>query len=399
MQSLRPVAVRAAAAILALGVTAAAGATWSSGGASRSRPVSGRSPAGSSLRAIDPTKIACDGPRRFDALANGTGPFCVPKDEIRAIDRPTFVTADRARFLPDVEPVISLDVHGESRAYPVRVLLFREMVNDVVGRQPVLVTFCPLCNSAVAFSRTVAGRTLTFGVAGSLRFANQVMFDRETDTQWQQLTGRSLPNTGPLAGRTLAPLPVQLVDFRTWRAAHPNGLVMREPSGDANPYGRDAYWFYDHGPKQPSVLIRDEPVDPRLPPKWRVTGVATPAGAVAFPDPARGTAPRVRTHRLGSVPLVAFSRFGAAQADRAYYLKDAPPGWSTVVLDSRMDGRTLHFAVRDGRLVEGRTGSEFDFFGRGVSGPLAGRRLRAVPQATSFWFAWVHFFPRTAVAG
>ena len=403
MPSWRPVAVRALAVVTALGIWSAAAAGWRLSGspahdtARRASPISDGSAAGRTGFTVDPSQLACDGPRRFDALLNGTGPFCVPKDQIRAIDAPTFVSARRARFLPPVEPVVALDLGGESRAYPIRVLLFREVVNDVVAGQPVVVTYCPLCDSAVAFSRRVAGRTLVFGVSGQLQFANLLMFDRQTGTLWQQLTGNAVRNTGPLSGQRLSLVPVQLVSFRDWRAAHPDGLVMTEPKGSGDPYGRDAYSFYDHGPDEPSIVVRQEHVDPRLPPKWRVTGVFTPDGAVAFAAPRGMGTIAVRAGRVGATPLVAFFAYGAAQADRTYYLKDAPPGWSASVWDARLDGRTLSFVAGDGAIVETGTGSRFDFFGRGVSGPLAGRRLLPVPQVSAFWFAWAHFFPGTGL--
>src|SRR5207249_3610667 len=103
-------------------------------------------------------------------------------------------------------------------------LVFHEVVNDTIAGRPVVVSFCPLCNSAVAHSRRVRGRTLTFGVSGQLDTANLIMFDRQTLTTWQQITGVGL--VGPLARKRLAQLPVTLVAFGSWRAAHPSGQVM-----------------------------------------------------------------------------------------------------------------------------------------------------------------------------
>src|SRR5206468_325978 len=120
------------------------------------------------------------------------------------------------------------------------------------------------------------------------------------------------------------------------------------------------------------IVVAQEAVDPRLPPKWRVAGVFTHDGAVAFADPAGRGGPVVRTASLGRTPLVAFFRFGTAQADRAYYLKDGPPGWAASVFVASLNGRPLAFAVGDGRFVETTTGSTFDFAGYGLSGPLTG---------------------------
>ena len=101
----------------------------------------------------------------------------------------------------------------------------------------------------------------------------------------------------------------------------------------------------------------------------------------------------------GELPLVAFFRFGLAQPEKAYVLSEAPRGWAGTVFVARLGGRELSFSP-DGRrgFIERVTGSRFDAFGRGVSGPLAGRTLRSVPQVTAFWFSWFHFYPETRVA-
>jgi hypothetical protein len=326
----------------------------------------------------------------------GSGPVCVPWDSIPTIDAPEFVPADEVRYVAMDEPVIALDLGGEHRAYPVQVLVFHEIVNDVVGGEPVAVTFCPLCNSAVAFSRRVGDQTLVFGVSGQLNFANLVMFDRQTFSLWRQLSGEAIE--GPYEGSLLALLPVRMVPFGEWRAEHPDGAVLARPRGSSFHYGIDPYRAYGIDPYQPSLILRGLPVDPRLPPKWRVVGVAMRQGAVAFPSPAGGSPPVVETARLGSIRLVAFFRHGVGLPETTYEVARQPHGWSGTVWLARSGGRPLTFAVSHGLFVERSTGSVFSFFGRGIRGPLQGARLRAVPQSTAFWFAWSEFFPRTAVA-
>lgn len=347
------------------------------------------------------TAVWCSPARRARALAYGEA--CVPWDSIPAIDQPQFIDPAEATSLTPADPVVALDLEGESRAYPVAILSYHEIVNDVVDGRPIVITFCPLCNSAAAFSRQVAGRTLTFGVSGQLVGANLVMFDRETVSRWQQLTGRA--TAGPLQGTELELLAAPMVSFGAWRAAHPDGLVLAEPSESGFRYGVDPYAGYDADPNQPSLVYDPpgvvgpaEPTDPRLPPKWRVVGVATDAGAVAFPVPQGQGQAAVVTARLGRAPLVAFFRFGTAQPEKAYELSESPRGWAGAVFVARLDGRDLSFSMdAAGTLLERETGSEFDPSGLGVSGPLAGRSLRSVPQVTAFWFAWSHFYPETEV--
>ena len=348
------------------------------------------------------TEVWCSDARRARALAYGE--TCVPWDSIPSIDRPRFIDAAEAASLTPADPVVVLDLEGEHRAYPVAILSYHEIVNDVVAGRPVVVTFCPLCNSAVAFSREVAGRTLTFGVSGQLAGANLVMFDRETVSRWQQLTGRA--TSGPFEGAELELVPVRMVSFGSWLAAHPGGMILAEPDGSRFNYGIDPYVGYDVDPNQPSfvydppgVVGPAEPTDPRLPPKWRVVGVVTDDGALAFPVPSGKGRMAVVTGRLGKIPLVAFFQFGLAQPEKAYEFSAAPRGWAGTVFVARLGGRDLSFSTNGaGTFIERVTGSRFDAFGRGISGPLAGRTLPTVPHATAFWFAWSHFYPDTEVA-
>jgi hypothetical protein len=355
----------------------------------------GHAPPGS-RPGYDPTLGACSGPRVAQAVLFGVGPVCAPWDSIPAIDHPRFLPASKVRFVRPDEPVIALDWRGSDRAYPVQILAYHEIVNDDVNGRPIAVTFCPLCNSGVAFSRRVDGRTLTFAVTGQLNFANLVMFDRETVSEWRQLEGVAI--SGPFKGTRLKLVPVQMVSLGEWRAAHSSGLVMRRPPASPFHYGVDPYHGYDLDPGRPSVMVRDEPTDPRLPPKWRVVGVAMDRGSVAFPAPKQGSGSAVETARLGQLRLVAFFRYGVAQPEMNYQLSTSPRGWSGSVWVSRLGGRDLRFIVRRGRFVETTTGSEFDFFGRGISGPLSEEQLLAPPQATAFWFAWSAFHPHTRVA-
>ncbi|KKK92084.1 hypothetical protein LCGC14_2706480, partial [marine sediment metagenome] len=110
-----------------------------------------------------------------------------PRDVIQPIDDPQFDTVEEAaQWLVDREPVVALELEGEARAYPLRILTSHEVVNDVVGGRSVVVSYCPLCNSAVTFDRELDGQVLRFGVSGLLRNSDLVMWDRQTESLWQQ---------------------------------------------------------------------------------------------------------------------------------------------------------------------------------------------------------------------
>lgn len=166
-----------------------------------------------------------------------------PKDGIPALDDPVVIPVSDARDIEPAEPVIALEIAGQvPRAYPVRYLTWHEIVNDTPGGLPVAVTFCPLCNSALTFDRRVQGQVLSFGVTGKLRQSDMIMYDRQTQSWWQQATGTAI--VGTMTGTELTLLPSWMESWQTFRSRNPAGLVMAEPDWN-RPYGRNPYRGYD----------------------------------------------------------------------------------------------------------------------------------------------------------
>jgi hypothetical protein len=167
-----------------------------------------------------------------------------PRDGIPSIDDPTFVSpGEAAEWLADNEPVIALEIDGDARAYPLQILTWHEIVNDTVGGVPVIVTFCPLCNSALTFDRRLGGEVYEFGTSGLLRNSDLVMYDRTSESLWQQLTGEAI--VGDLVGETLDFLPSSLVGFGDFRETFPEGIVLSKDTGFGRNYGRNPYAGYD----------------------------------------------------------------------------------------------------------------------------------------------------------
>jgi hypothetical protein len=202
------------------------------------------------------------------------------KDGIPALDRPHFLRTAEASFLRPREPVIELMLAGRARAYPLQILTWHEIVNDLVAGVPVAVTFCPLCNTAIAFDRRVDGRTLSFGTTGNLRNSDLVMYDRQTESWWQQFGGESV--VGHYAGTRLRVLPARIVAWRSFRAQHPHGLVLSRQTGYSRPYGENPYAGYDDVSSPPFFPTRSAD-DKRLPPKERVVFLERDGSAVAIP--------------------------------------------------------------------------------------------------------------------
>lgn len=179
-----------------------------------------------------------------------------PKDGIPALDDPAFTLAKDKRGISDREPVITVEIIGSTpRAYPIRYLIWHEIVNDTVGGVPVAVTFCPLCNSAMTFDRRTAQGTLTFGVSGKLRHSDMIMFDRQTQSWWQQAIGQAI--VGDLTGTKLKTLPTWLESWAEFKDRNPDGLVMAEPEHNRD-YGRNPYRGYD-SLKQPFLYSGERP--------------------------------------------------------------------------------------------------------------------------------------------
>ena len=178
----------------------------------------------------------------YDEIISG-GP---PKDGIPAIDKPSFAPAAEASDLAPHEPVITVAIRGAARAYPLRIMIWHEIVNDTLGGVPIAVTWCPLCNSAIVFDRRSGGRTLSFGTTGKLRNSDLVMYDRETESWWQQFGGNCI--VGALTGSELALLPMRVESFERFRARFSAGQVLLPPD-DGRRYGRNPYAGYDRSAK------------------------------------------------------------------------------------------------------------------------------------------------------
>lgn len=167
-----------------------------------------------------------------------------PKDGIPSLQDPVMVPLGQGPDIPGREPVITLELDGAvPRAYPLRYLIWHEIVNDVVNGVPVAVTYCPLCNSGLTFDRRVQGQVLEFGVSGKLRHSDMIMYDRNSQSWWQQATGHGI--AGHMTGVKLTALPTWMESLEEFRARNPDGLIMDRPSGTRRDYGRNPYEGYD----------------------------------------------------------------------------------------------------------------------------------------------------------
>lgn len=199
-----------------------------------------------------------------------------PKDGIPAIDDPIFLDSIAEKELPEDEPVVTVRIEGfPARAYPIRYLTWHEIVNDRVGDRPVTVTFCPLCNSALVFDGRVDGEEYTFGVSGKLRFSDMIMYDRQTESWWQQFNGEGI--VGELTGANLTMIPAWMESWASFKAENPDGIVMARPGRFRRDYGANPYAGYDSLARP--FLYSGDPPPHGIEPLSRVVRV----GDVAWP--------------------------------------------------------------------------------------------------------------------
>ena len=326
---------------------------------------------------VDPTEIISGGP---------------PPDGIPPIDKPRFHPADVAEFLEDTEPVLALRIGDEARAYPVQIMIWHEIVNDVVGGVPVTVSYCPLCNSAVAYDRRVGERVVDFGTSGRLYQSALVMYDRQTESLWSHFTGQAV--AGVLTGTRLKLFPVATVSWADWRKAHPDGHVLSRETGHDRDYGRNPYPGYDDVSTSPFLFEGKH--DDRLAAKTKVIGVRDGGASVAVLHDAL-VKRRIIDIEMAGRRLVVWAKPGTASALDASSLAEGRDVGATGVFVPAAGGKELHFEAAGDTFRDRETGTTWDVLGRAIAGPLAGQSLEPVEHVDTFWFAWAAFLPDTTI--
>jgi hypothetical protein len=329
-----------------------------------------------------------------DSIVSG-GP---PPDGIPAIDDPQFAPARTINWLADNEPVLALQLGEQVRAYPVQVMIWHEIVNDQVGEVPVTVTYCPLCNSGIAFDPRVDGRVLDFGTSGALHQSALVMYDRQTESLWTHFDGRAV--VGTLVGEQLRPLPLSTVSWKDFAAVHPDAPVLTRDTGYERLYGRNPYIGYDQADRPLTGFVTGD-VDDRLPPMARVVGVhvqGAPGGAASLAVATTDLAEQgVITIQVDGRQVTLWHAPGTTSSLHRQNIADGEDVGATGVFYTDHESSTLDFTRSGDEFVDERTGSIWNVLGEAIAGPLAGEHLEPVPHVDTFWFAWAAYRPDTAL--
>lgn len=326
----------------------------------------------------------------LDEIISG-GP---PPDGIPPIEDPVFLdVADNLEILDPVESIVALEINGDARAYPIRVMIWHEIVNDTVGGEAVSVTYCPLCNSAVTYRREINGVETTFGTSGRLFASALVMYDRATESLWTHFDGKAI--VGVLTGTQLEAIGSPLMAWGDFVNAYPTGKVLDwNETGFRRDYGRNPYEGYDDDTTQP-FLFRGA-LDDRGLAKQRVVGIALADEAVAYDLNSLSEGEASATNIvIADQNLVILWKAGQASALDEGILEEGRDVGSVGVFSRVIDGRSLTFVAEGDQFLDEETESVWLISGNAISGPLEGSSLDRVEHLDTFWFSWSIYQPET----
>ncbi len=316
-----------------------------------------------------------------------------PPDGIPAIDNPKFERASDVTWLAEDEALLAVTLNGETRGYPYQILTWHEIVNDTLGDVPVAVTYCPLCNSGVGFDRRVDGKVLDFGTSGRLYASNLVMYDRQTESLWPQLTGEAA--VGVMTGTKLEFIPVFPVGWSDFKESHPDAWVLSRDTGHTRSYGRNPYAGYDVDPNR-EPLFGAPTDDERFPPLERFIALEGDTETVGVLRSAVEEA-GVLAATIDDQPLVLFFTGRQASALGASEVGEGQDIGTVAVFSPVVGDEELTFNKEGEHFVDDQTGSTWNVRGQAIDGPLAGEVLDGYPFIDTFWKSWVAFAPDTRV--
>ncbi|MDT8283342.1 MAG: DUF3179 domain-containing protein [Gammaproteobacteria bacterium] len=262
------------------------------------------------------------------------------KDGIPSIDKPEFLEPRDADFIKDDDRVLGITIAGISRAYPIKILNWHEIVNDSIGDVFFTITYCPLCGTGVAFDSNINDQVLSFGVSGLLYNSDVLLYDRETGSLWSQLLSKAV--TGKYKGSTLKMLPVMHTTWSDWKRLHPATQVLSKNTGYSRSYGRDPYDGYEQSPQLYFPVFNKAPI--KYHPKEKVLGLIVDKVHKAYP----------------------FIELNKQNKDR---FEDSVNGKSFII----------HWNNKE------------------QSGYITDKEDVIVPVVQSYWFAWYAFHPESEV--
>ena len=318
-----------------------------------------------------------------------------PKDGIPSIDHPNFDTVEIAgQWVDPLEPVIAVNLDGDARAYPLKILIYHEIVNDEINGVPVTVTFCPLCNASIVFDRRYEGEVLDFGTTGLLRMSDLVMYDRQSESWWQQFSGKAI--VGSYVGSELKRIHSSIVSFESFQSGFPQGQVLSRDTGFDRPYGRNPYIGYDDIHQSPFLF--NGKIDSRLPPMERVLSVTIGDGNKIYPLTTLSSI-KVVNDSFKSTPIVIFAPSELLSVLDSSNIANSRKVAEVTAWNRGSDAYEipLSFHIENGQVRDEQTGSNWNVLGKAVDGPLMHTQLQPIDSGVHFAFAWLAFNPDSEI--
>ena len=322
-------------------------------------------------------------------------------DQIPPINSPSFITIEEAKKTYfEHEPVIAIEINNIAKAYPLSVLMYHEIVNDNIGGVPIIATYCPLYNAAIVFNRNLEFKDetylLDFGVSGMLRKSDMVMWDRQTESWWQQFTGEAL--VGELNGASLEFIPSLLISLSDFSKNYPNGKVLSTNNGIENvDYGENPYVNYDNIDNETPFLFKEK-VDERLPAMERIVDISFDGITRIYPLTAIKKE-MVINDEINNNPIVIFHETKTLSVLDSKEIDKSKAVGAVTVFSPKVGDKTLTFISKEQRFFDIETNSEWTIAGKCIAGTYIGEHLETIRSGNHFAFAWFAFQPECEIYG
>lgn len=328
----------------------------------------------------------------------------LPRNAFPRIDFPDFINKEEGlKSFYKYEPVISITINDEAKAYPLNMLTMHEMSNDSLGGIPILPTYCPLCNSSVVYDRRLNHNgkeyLLEFEVSGMLRNSDMVMADKQTESWWQQLTGTGL--VGELAGAELEVIPSLVISVEEFFLRYPEGKILSTETGTESQerYGTNPYNNYDSDTNKPYERFYDHTrLDTRLPAMERIIDVEGSNGYKIYPFSIIAKEGVINDSYDGKNIVIFYKEGTVSVLDNKEISKSKAIG-SATVFSSELNGQLLTFEKISTKIIDKETGSVWDITGRCIEGQLKEKELIPESHSNHFAFAWLSFHPESIIYG
>ena len=326
------------------------------------------------------------------------------KDQIHTLEYPSFITkSDASYHYYEYEPVIAITQNGQTKAYPLSVLTLYELANDTIGGMNLMITFCPMCNSAIVYNREVEvdGKkiTLNFGVSGLLMHNDMIMYDKETESWWEQLMGSAV--VGKLAGTTMEMIPAYLISVHDYFDRYPNGAILSPDCMTLHfdKHHHRPFYHLNHDKKHmDTAYFISEKVDPRLPPLERVLDIHSHGHTTIYPFSALAHK-HVLNETFEGLNYVIFYHGGTVSVQDEDKLSKSKKVGSAVAFRSELNGVKYTFHKSGHYFKDDQTGSLWDITGYCREGSLKGKQLWLLPHSNHFAFVYLAFFPDSKIYG